>query len=61
MVQNELLPLVYEVTLLLATQYCDGLRGPFVVYDPHDPHLHLYDYDDGVSYPNLVPGVSDTR
>ncbi|KAJ7164416.1 laccase [Mycena filopes] len=30
----------------LATQYCDGLRGPLVVYDPEDPHLSLYDVDD---------------
>ncbi|KAI8985653.1 hypothetical protein BD414DRAFT_417045 [Trametes punicea] len=30
----------------LSTQYCDGLRGPMVVYDPHDPHAHLYDVDD---------------
>ncbi|KAJ7105524.1 laccase [Mycena epipterygia] len=30
----------------LATQYCDGLRGPLVVYDPDDPHLDLYDVDD---------------
>ncbi|KAF8231636.1 laccase 8 [Tricholoma matsutake] len=29
-----------------STQYCDGLRGPFVVYDPLDPHQHLYDVDD---------------
>nr|AEP71395.1 laccase 2 [Trametes gibbosa] len=29
----------------LSTQYCDGLRGPFVVYDPHDPQAHLYDVD----------------
>lgn len=28
-------------------QYCDGLRGPLIVYDPHDPHKHLYDVDDG--------------
>ncbi|KAI0732220.1 laccase [Fomitopsis betulina] len=27
-------------------QYCDGLRGPFVVYDPEDPHRDLYDVDD---------------
>ncbi|KZP16284.1 multicopper oxidase [Athelia psychrophila] len=27
-------------------QYCDGLRGPFVVYDPKDPHKSLYDVDD---------------
>ncbi|KAF7351482.1 Laccase A [Mycena sanguinolenta] len=30
----------------LSTQYCDGLRGPLVVYDPADPHADLYDVDD---------------
>ncbi|RDB27655.1 Laccase-1 [Hypsizygus marmoreus] len=30
----------------LSTQYCDGLRGAFVVYDPADPNLSLYDIDD---------------
>ncbi|KAI0832031.1 hypothetical protein BC628DRAFT_1311301 [Trametes gibbosa] len=30
----------------LALQYCDGLRGPLVIYDPNDPHAHLYDVDD---------------
>nr|ALF95042.1 laccase [Crustodontia chrysocreas] len=30
----------------LATQYCDGLRGPLVVYDPNDPNASLYDVDD---------------
>nr|AAO38869.1 laccase [Rigidoporus microporus] len=30
----------------LSTQYCDGLRGAFVVYDPDDPHASLYDVDD---------------
>ncbi|KAI1786977.1 laccase B [Ganoderma leucocontextum] len=29
----------------LSTQYCDGLRGPLVVYDPYDPQAHLYDVD----------------
>ncbi|KAI9057786.1 multicopper oxidase [Trametes sanguinea] len=29
----------------LSTQYCDGLRGPFVVYDPNDPQASLYDID----------------
>ncbi|KAK0454243.1 laccase LCC3-3 [Desarmillaria tabescens] len=33
----------------LATQYCDGFRGPFIIYDPHDPHAHLYDVDDDSS------------
>ncbi|KAK7461885.1 Laccase-1 [Stygiomarasmius scandens] len=30
----------------LSTQYCDGLRGVFIVYDPDDPQKHLYDVDD---------------
>ncbi|KAJ7839990.1 laccase [Mycena olivaceomarginata] len=29
----------------LSTQYCDGLRGAFVVYDPNDPLAHLYSSD----------------
>nr|AUK50750.1 laccase 5B [Peniophora sp. CBMAI 1063] len=29
-----------------ANQYCEALRGVFVVYDPEDPHAHLYDIDD---------------
>ncbi|KIM75672.1 laccase [Piloderma croceum F 1598] len=29
----------------VSTQYCDGLRGPFVVYDPNDPYAHMYDVD----------------
>jgi iron transport multicopper oxidase len=28
-----------------STQYCDGLRGAFVVRDPNDPHASLYDVD----------------
>ncbi|TFK21956.1 laccase 9 [Coprinopsis marcescibilis] len=28
------------------TQYCDGLRGPIVIYDPNDHYKHLYDVDD---------------
>ncbi|KIM39599.1 multicopper oxidase [Hebeloma cylindrosporum] len=28
------------------TQYCDGLRGPLVVYDPLDPYRSWYDIDD---------------
>ncbi|KAF9237141.1 laccase lcc6 [Melanogaster broomeanus] len=27
-------------------QYCEGLRGALVIYDPHDPYLSLYDVDD---------------
>ncbi|KAM5532459.1 hypothetical protein V8D89_013875 [Ganoderma adspersum] len=30
----------------LSTQYCDGLRGPLVLYDPFDPLGWLYDVDD---------------
>ncbi|EIN05270.1 laccase [Punctularia strigosozonata HHB-11173 SS5] len=28
------------------TQYCDGLRGPLIIYDTNDPHASLYDVDD---------------
>jgi hypothetical protein len=28
-------------------QYCDGLRGPLVIYDTNDPQASLYDVDDG--------------
>lgn len=34
----------------LATQYCDGLRGGLVIYDPNDPHAALYDVDDGTPH-----------
>ncbi|EPQ54176.1 laccase hybrid [Gloeophyllum trabeum ATCC 11539] len=27
-------------------QYCDGLRGPMVIYDPDDPFKDMYDVDD---------------
>ncbi|KAK1220767.1 hypothetical protein PQX77_016443 [Marasmius sp. AFHP31] len=27
-------------------QYCDGLRGALIIYDPDDPHKSLYDVDD---------------
>lgn len=37
----------------VTTQYCDGLRGPLVIYDPDDPHAALYDIDDG-SHPNII-------
>ncbi|THH00646.1 hypothetical protein EW026_g1909 [Hermanssonia centrifuga] len=29
----------------LSLQYCDGLRGAFIVYDPEDPHAYMYDVD----------------
>ena len=38
----------------LSTQYCDGLRGPLVVYDPSDPNLDLYDVDDGMLSPYVI-------
>ena len=31
----------------LSGQYCDGLRGPLVVYDDDDPYADMYDVDDG--------------
>ncbi|KAF9067751.1 laccase [Rhodocollybia butyracea] len=30
----------------LGVQYCDGLRGALVIYDPQDPQAYLYDVDD---------------
>ncbi|KAF8553019.1 laccase [Imleria badia] len=38
-----------------STQYCDGLRGPLVIYDPQDPLAYLYDVDDE----NTVITLSD--
>ncbi len=38
----------------VATQYCDGLRGPLIIYDPNDPHADLYDVDDGTFYQTSV-------
>ncbi|KAH9839744.1 laccase [Rhodofomes roseus] len=35
-------------------QYCDGLRGPFIVYDPDDPHKDLYDVDDDTTVITLA-------
>lgn len=36
---------------LTATQYCDGLRGPFVVYDrDNDPYKDMYDVDNGTCF-----------
>lgn len=32
----------------VSTQYCDGLRGPMVIYDPLDPLKYLYDFDNGI-------------
>nr|BAU94253.1 laccase [Pholiota microspora] len=29
-----------------STQYCDGLRGALVIYDPDDPYKSQYDFDD---------------
>jgi iron transport multicopper oxidase len=38
----------------LSTQYCDGLRGAFVVYDPNDPLRSLYDVDDATTIITLA-------
>ena len=39
-------------------QYCDGLRGPLVIYDEHDPHRNMYDVDDGKPmWPSIHPSV----
>lgn len=41
-----------------ATQYCDGLRGPMVVYDILDPHRWRYDIDDGKDFSILSERLS---
>ena len=28
----------FKTICSIATQYCDGLRGPLVIYDPKDPY-----------------------
>ncbi|KAJ7771003.1 laccase 1 [Mycena maculata] len=38
----------------LSTQYCDGLRGPLIIYDPNDPHKDLYDVDDASTIISLA-------
>ncbi|KIK67868.1 hypothetical protein GYMLUDRAFT_155173 [Collybiopsis luxurians FD-317 M1] len=38
----------------LSTQYCDGLRGPLVIYDPDDPYADLYDVDDETTILTLM-------
>ncbi|KIJ21226.1 laccase [Paxillus involutus ATCC 200175] len=35
-------------------QYCDGLRGGIVIYDPEDPYRHLYDVDDNSTIITLM-------
>ncbi|KAG6867969.1 hypothetical protein C0993_008930 [Termitomyces sp. T159_Od127] len=37
---------LYDFTVPDQLDYCDGLRGPFVIYDPHDPYKKMYDVDD---------------
>ncbi|KAG2067328.1 laccase T2 copper depleted [Suillus decipiens] len=35
-------------------QYCEGLRGPLIIYDPEDPYLDMYDIDDASTIISLV-------
>ncbi|KAF5352073.1 hypothetical protein D9758_009445 [Tetrapyrgos nigripes] len=44
------------------TQSCDGLRGPFIIYDPDDPYKDLYDVDDDLPAPSagLMPLFNST-
>ncbi|KAH8104302.1 laccase [Phellopilus nigrolimitatus] len=47
----------------VADQYCDGLRGPLILYDPNDPHASLYDVDDATTVITLADwyhSVSDS-
>ncbi|KAG2035309.1 laccase [Suillus americanus] len=34
------------IVIIPSNMKCDGLRGPLVIYDPHDPLAHMYDVDD---------------
>ncbi|KAG6816536.1 hypothetical protein H0H93_007984 [Arthromyces matolae] len=45
-VQNSSFLYEFDVLNQAAVQYCDGLRGAFVIYDPEDPYKKLYDVDD---------------
>jgi hypothetical protein len=38
-------------------QYCDGLRGALIIYDPNDPHKSLYDIDNGERDISRDPGI----
>jgi len=33
----------FVLTIYLGVQYCDGIRGGFVIYDDEDPHRSMYD------------------
>ncbi|KAG7443864.1 laccase [Guyanagaster necrorhizus] len=48
----------------IGVQYCDGLRGPLVVYDGpngvNDPHRALYDVDDATTIITLADWYHDT-
>ncbi|KAG1809741.1 laccase [Suillus variegatus] len=35
-------------------QYCDGLQGPLIIYNPNDPYSSLYDIDDESSIITLM-------
>jgi iron transport multicopper oxidase len=35
-------------------QYCDGLRGPLIIYNPQDPYRSLYDVDNESSIITLM-------
>ncbi|KAJ3795512.1 laccase [Lentinula aff. detonsa] len=44
----------------LSVQYCDGLRGPIVIYDTLDPHRLLYDVDDESTVITISDWYHDT-
>ncbi|KAG2049967.1 Cu-oxidase-domain-containing protein [Suillus hirtellus] len=37
---------LYDFNASEQVQYCDGLRGPLVIYNPNDPYSSWYDIDD---------------
>jgi iron transport multicopper oxidase len=45
--------------ILAESQWCDGLRGAFILDDPEDPHQDLYDVDDGALYCFLFKNITE--
>lgn len=44
----------------MSIQYCDGVRGAFIVYDPDDPYKSMYDFDDETTIITLADWYHDT-
>jgi FtsP/CotA-like multicopper oxidase with cupredoxin domain len=60
---NQLTPVPFQGTFWYHShfnnQYCDGLRGAFIIDDPDDPHKSLYDIDNGEKRPRRNVQLSE--